>query len=442
MATQMTALRRRVVGDGIYTLTVRFGNMALAAALGILTARVLGPHGRGIYALPMIAAALVTSGFAGLTTATSYFMLARNAGRSILRPALLTAVILVFVGVAATIAIAAGDRALWSAVPAALSLPASALLMVAYGYAIGIKRVRANTTIALASTLVTLGMMALGLGFFGRTPATAIAVWIVSGALVAAGVGTLLYRHSRTLGAGPVVGVGEFCGYTLRAALASIVTLLNYRGDVYIVALFAAPSALGMYTLAVAAAETLLAATQVTNVVASPHIASSGDRHAADLAARCVRHNLLVALPVCAAIALIAPFAVHILYGVAFLPMVSSLRVLLVGVLALSLGSPISTYFTLRIGKPEVATTLAAVSAGLCIGTSVALVPRWGMIGAAVGSTVGYLIGQVLGIAYFSRRSGIGVLHILVPSGTDVAFYRELAASFMRRVALRGTRAT
>jgi O-antigen/teichoic acid export membrane protein len=369
-------------------------------------------------------------------------MLARGAGRSILRPALVTAGLLVVAGAAIAVLIAAGDRAVWSALPAALSLPASALLMVAYGYAIGIKRVRINTTIALASTLVTLVLMGLALWIFGRTPAVAIAVWIVSSALVAAAVAAILYRHSRSLAAGPAVGVREFCGYALRSALASVVTLLNYRGDVYIVALFSPPAVLGMYTLAVAAAETLLAATQVTSVVALPHIASSDNRHAAVLASRCVRHNLLVAAPVCLALALIAPLAVGILYGAAFLPMVASLRVLLIGVLALSLGGPISAYFTLRVGKPEVATTLATVSAVLCIATSIALVPRWGMVGAALGSTVGYLVGQSLGIAYFSRNSSISVLEILVPSGTDIAFYRELVAALVRRIAFRGTRTT
>src|SRR5690348_7675566 len=68
----------RVMYDGLYTFAVRLLNIGMAAGLTVLTARMLGPSGRGTYALPGVEAALVASAFGGLSSATSYFLLNRN----------------------------------------------------------------------------------------------------------------------------------------------------------------------------------------------------------------------------------------------------------------------------------------------------------------------------------------------------------------------------
>src|SRR5579872_2415536 len=132
--------------------------MCLAAVLGIITARALGPHGRGVVALPMVDAALVTAAFAGLTSATSYFMLREHAGRAVLRAGLWSIAVFVTLGALATVVIAVIAHHPWAALPATLSLPGTAVLMLAYGYAVGTHRVRINTTLAVINTCTVLSM--------------------------------------------------------------------------------------------------------------------------------------------------------------------------------------------------------------------------------------------------------------------------------------------
>ena len=415
-------LRGRLAADGIYTFALRILSMLVAASLGVLTARVLGAHGRGIYAAPMVDAGIASAGFSGLSSATSYFLLRRDCGSDIVRIVLSATAVFVAIATVVTVALAYLARSPWAAVPAVLSLPGPALLMVVTGYATGTHRIRLTTTFPAASTALLLLVMAATFATISRAPSAAIAVWVATPNLAALAMLIWMIRDARDLPKGRS-SARAFLRYSLRAGLVSLVTLLNYRADIYIVAVFCPPAMLGMYTLAVSASEALLAATQVTAVVTAPHIGSLDERAAAELVARAVRHNVFVATLTCAALALVAPFAVRLLYGAAFAGVVPALRVLLAGVLALSLGSPMSTYFTIRQGRPEVALVLAGMSATICIVASLALVPRIGILGAAFASSSAYILGQSAALVYFARCSGIALTSMLVPRTNDIRTY-------------------
>ncbi len=203
--------------------------------------------------------------------------------------------------------------------------------------------------------------------------------------------------------------------FGIKVGLVNLVSLLNYRADLYIVALLATTADLGMYTVAIAAAESLLVPTQVAALVTSPHIGSLDKNAAARLAARCIRVNLLIALAVCGLLFIVATPLVHLLYGAAFLPVVPALRILLLGVLALSLGSPMATYFTLKMGRPEVPLRLAGTSAVICIAVAIVLLPQFGIVGAAIGSSTAYIIGQAAAFWYFTRTTGLDFASMIVP---------------------------
>lgn len=426
-------LRNRLVADGLYTFAFRLANMALAAILGVVTARMLGPAGRGIYAIPMVDAGLVSAVFSGLASAMSFYLLRRDAGRYAIGAGFGAAAIGCLLGGSAVFAIAYFSHTLWAALPAVLSLPPVAMLQMLYGYCTGTHRVRFNTTATLLNTILLFALMLGAFTAFGHLPMVAIATWVVAGNAFAAGLATWMIVDSRKLKGTPV-SAWSFIAYGARTGAVSLVSLLNYRADIYIVALLTTPAQLGMYSVAVAAAETLLTVTQVTAMVSSPHIGSLDERAAAYLAARCVRHNLVLSTLTCAVLALVAPIAVGLLYGAAFLPAVPALRVLLVGVVALSLGSPMSSYFTIRLGRPEVAFVLASGSACVCIGLSLLLVPRIGILGAAYASTAAYIVGQIASVFYFGVVARIKPAYMLVPRLSDLQTYMSVARSLFTRI--------
>lgn len=429
----------RVMYDGLYTFVMRILNVGCAAGLGILTARLLGPAGKGLYALPSVEAGLVASAFGGLGAALSYFMLNRRSGRRVLVPAFWTAAAFVTIGAIAIVPIAMIAGRTWAILPAILSLPASAAINVATGYAVGIKRIRYATTMNVIVTLLTFALMALGLFFVSRNAWVAIWVWIVSSTFVGVVAIAAVIMHSRSREGDEPVAFREFATFGVKVGMVNLVSLLNYRADLYIVAIMTSAASLGMYTVAVSAAESLLVPTQVAALVTSPHIGSLERPEAARITARCVRNNLLIALFVCGALSVFAAPIVHLLYGTAFLPVVIVLQFLLIGVLALSLGSPMSSYFTLKLGRPEIPLRLAALSAAICIAVSLALVPVLGMLGAAIGSTLAYVAGQTAATLYFCRTTRIGARSLFLPTEDDrrsyLAFLRTMLADSRRLIA-------
>jgi O-antigen/teichoic acid export membrane protein len=425
-------MRQSILNDGLYTFVVRTLNIAAALAVGVLTARILGPAGKGIYALPVIQSGLVATAFPGLSSATSYFLLNGNAKAGILRPITITSIFFVAAGSLVVLLVAALSNALWAAPAAIASLPAAAMAMAVTGYVTGIKRVRYSSTFAIVTTLVTLVLTVLGFFIIARTPLTAIVAWVASTTVVSLLAWVAMAMHARKLGPGVPVDLRAYVRLALSVAATSIVSMLNYRGDLYAVAILLPPFDLGLYSVATSAPQALLLPTQVAATVTSPHIGALERPAAARLAGRCVRNNMLLAVLMCVILFAFAPLVVHAFYGAAFLPLVGSLRILLVGVVAYALGSPVSAYYTLKMARPHVPLLFAGVSAAACIALCIVLIPHFGIDGAAIASSAGYIAGQVLALRYFTRDTGIPLRTILIPTLEDVAVYHDFVRNLWR----------
>ncbi len=425
-------MARNLVGDGLVTLLTRVANLVGVAVLSIITARLLGPQGRGIYALPLIDAGLVSATFTGLASSVSYFMLNKKVGRGALLPAFLTAGIFVVFGSGVVVLLALLTHQSWAALPAVASLPFSASMSVCLGFINGVKKVRHNMLLGLLSTILTMTLMLLGFYFVGRTPSVAIAVWLITSVTVACCTTATTLYFARRL---PYTAVPfrEYFNFTIKVGALSFITLINYRVDVYLVAIFASPATLGMYTLAVAAAESLQTVTQVATIVTAPHIGSLERTAALKLTSRCVRNNTALAAILCVFVGIAAPLLVHVLYGAKFLAIVPALRVLLLGVVALAGASALSSYFTLKMGKPEVSVVMASISAAICFTVTMLLLPRIGVLGAAIGTASSYIFGQLLSVWYFCRDTGETFSSVLLLKRGDVLFFREVVSGEVRR---------
>ena len=414
-----------ILKEGAQTLSIRILNTVFAAALGMLTARLLGPHGRGIYALPVLNAGLVIAFFSGLSTATSYMMLNKKYGSGVLKAGFQASLIYSILGAGAVTAIAYATHQAWTALPAAFALPPACAIAVATGYWFGVRRVRSANRLALFLTIATLVFMVIGLVLVARTPSMAIVAWIAANTVVGAVASFFVFLNSRRLSSDHVP-LAEFLSFATKVGSMGIVRLLNLRADVYVVAALASPAALGIYGVAVAGAESLLIVTQVASVVTMPHIGSLTTERAARLAARCARNNLVLAIAICLVVAALAPLFVGLLFGKAFLPAVWPLRVLLIGILATSVGSVISVFFTIRLGIPRLAVVPGIAAATVSVAASILLVPKLGIIGAAMGSTFGYIVGFIVTIWNFSRITHIPKRTVILPQSEDFESYRTL----------------
>ncbi len=418
--------------DALHIFSGRIVRTILALLLSILLARSLGPHDRGLYALPAtVYTGLLLSAFTGMIQAVPYFMLNANAGRGVLRPALLTGAVLTIGGSLPIVAMAEIGHNTWAIVPSVLLLIANVPPYIILGYAVGTRRIRWQSAYLALSTGALLAVMSVVLLLLSRTAWAAVISYTAVSLLIGAVCLTILVKDAAALPDAKVPFAG-FLFFTLRAGLTNLVTQLNYRGDLYVVALLTTPAVLGLYTVAVSAADTLFIVTQVPAVVTSPHVGAMECARAAVFTAKCVRGTLLTSLAIAIAAAAIAPYGVSLLYGQAYMPIVPAVRLLMVGVVVLSLAAPISNYFTLKLGRPEITLASASCAAVACISVSFYLVPRFGIVGAATATAVAYALGQSVAIAFFVRQSGISLFNVLIPAPGEIRTYAKLGKALLR----------
>jgi len=413
-----------IIADGIHTLVTRILKACLVALLGIITARALGPAARGIYVLPNIEASFMMTMCSGLLGATTYFVIKNNLKR-LPDSAFGAALVFSFAGGLVTYAIALLSHQLWAALPAILAVFAGSAGSVANGFWYGMHRVRSVNAFAIVSSLVSLAIIG-GTLFFVRDPHIAVNAWVASSLLT--GVGALAFIVLRYRGvASDGASFAEFIPFTLKMGATALVSLLNYRIDVYVVALMTSPLGLGLYTIAVTGAESLSTLTQVAGAVTLPHIGSLDNRASIQLTVRACRANFAITIALCVVGVLVAPVAVRGLFGAAFGPAVPALRVLLVGALGMSTASVISSYFSIHLGRPYLTLLMAGISAVICLLISVALIPRIGIVGGAIGTASSYLATQTIALLYFSRLTGVPLAQIYWLQKDDIAAYTAMA---------------
>ena len=390
------------------TTNASLATTVLAALGSLLIARALGPAGRGDWAVISALALLIgTVGTLGVPTAVSYGLAQLPYARRAmyLRAALCAALLLAMLAGTACTAVALmltlGDAptlvlALSGCISAAVVMHQIVQHAVLTG---GTLRWYAAAQIAPpALTLLALGMLAAS-GSLSVLAVTAVsALSGASGAAVAlrglqrAG---LLRRRPLWLPLREVVT-------TLRPDLTYAVTTFAtislsqvvHRVDVLLVSGYKGSTAAGLYAVAVQVADLLMVVPAALGMVLFRRAATSVSGHWGD-----ALRTLAWTAPIAAAAALLVGVAAGSLiegfFGAEFAGAVAPLRWLLPGVVLLGLQSLVSSYLAGR-GRPRAVLYAWTIAAAFTIVADLIVVPVHGIEGAAIVSSVSYLL--VLGL--------------------------------------------
>jgi O-antigen/teichoic acid export membrane protein len=228
---------------------------------------------------------------------------------------------------------------------------------------------------------------------------------------VAVGLGALaVYARSSRLAIprpqlhGPTVRL--LLAYGLPYAAYSIVQTFSNRFDYLLLRIFGDASDVGVYSISVAQGELLWMLPTAVGFVLFPRVAAlvkTDVELAAAETALLLRWSLLLAACGALFLALIATPLTRIMYGHAFLPAVGPLRILLVGIVASSALQVLSS-FLLGTGRLRLLVLSTAVGFALNLGLNLALIPAYGIKGAAVSSGISYSVTALL-LTLLARRS-------------------------------------
>jgi O-antigen/teichoic acid export membrane protein len=166
--------------------------------------------------------------------------------------------------------------------------------------------------------------------------------------------------------------------------------LLNARLDFAIVGALVGPAALGVYAVASRYAELLRLPGLAVNYVLYPTYARQGGAGAARDARRILPRvaiiPAIVALPLGVAAIFVIPFA----YGEAFRPAIVPTWILLFGLAGVGV-TGVTTAFLYGDGRPGLNSLGLGTGLVVTVVLDILLIPRFGILGAAVASCAAYL---------------------------------------------------
>ena len=395
--------RRSFASSAVLTYATNVAVAVLGLVNVLIIARALGPEGRGSVAFLTTVAYLTSQLFTlGVQQANANFAAkepertTRIAGNSAVLAfavggvavALVAALVALFPSVGAGSDTALRWLALGSVPFLILQVYVQQIAIAHYGFGVSnlswllgpVTNVLVNGTVAVAGSL-TVGV-AVGSWVGGQMLALVTLVW-------------WLHRRHGGFGRPDAQLARRQLGFGVRAHLARVMTLGNYRLDQWLLGAMAGPKQLGYYSVAVSWAEALFFLPTTLALVQRPDLVRSTGDDAGRRAAVVFRAAIVITVVLALGMVLLAPFLCVTVFGPEFEESVDQLRILALGafgIVALKLfGNALVAQ-----GRPLLEMRAVAVAFALILGIDLLLIPSLEGTGAAIGSLVGYSAGGVL----------------------------------------------
>jgi O-antigen/teichoic acid export membrane protein len=426
------------------TFATRVALVLVGLVTSVIMARALGPTGRGLFSLAVVTSTMVFYATnLGIGASSGYYLGRKKTPLEDLAGNLLS--LSVAVG-AAALALSLSLSGLlasrivpsvphWAIVVALFAVPFAGLL---YAFQM---LFRANddflnfNVVELLQPCSFFVIFVLGMVFVpARLFGASVVAFLVS--MVVAGLGAVLlmrrcvrfgFRWDRDI----VTGTLRF---GVQQNIAIFLDIINYRFDMLLVNYFLDPAHVGFYSISLAIPEKLWNVPNILSSVLHPRVAHAGDDEDANReTARVSRITVLIIGVSCVAILLLGRVAIRLLYSDRFLPAVSPMLVLLPGILMMSVAKVLTSDLIAR-GYPRANLWAGLVAVAANVGCNVILIPRMGIGGAALASSVSYTLYAAVVAGYFMRVTGVRLDLVVVPRADDARYLFRAARRELSRV--------
>lgn len=413
-----------LISDGSLSTIGAVLATGISGIASIIIARELGVESRGRWAVISSLAVIVsTFASAGLPIAVA-FGGARLGGDDRVRfvqSALIATVVLATTAGAVYLGVAAILRppAPAAVVAVGLSIPA-ATVVYAVGHALtltvgSMRWYAAAQVLAALATLVAI----IALAIAGAVTVLAVVIVSAGAQLIGACVCFVVLRGRHVLGTRLVVrdratAVRALRPYLVYAAMTFAtlsLTQVVQRLDLLLVSGFRGSHAAGLYAVAVQLTDLMLVVPGALGLVMFRRGARGSLGHFTDTM-RVLRLTALFGIAASLLALALAGWAVPLVYGNAYRGAVTPLRWLLPGVIAFSVQSVLSSYLAGR-GRPRAVLVAWLLGAVFGIGVDLFVIPAYGVVGAAIVSSLSYLLVTSVHIKAMRSLAPNGVAEVL-----------------------------
>ncbi len=424
-AVGVTHARPSLARGTVRVLAVQGGSVALLLALQVTLSRLMGPEGYGRYAYVLSwTAALALLGTWGMDATVlrgvaGYAQLGQDRLlRGVLRAGVGVALAsgLLVGSAAAAVGWAFGGELRGAFVVAGLAIvPLLAVLDIGRASLQGLHRAAAGLSLRmLVHPVAMLGLVGLAWSAGRRTFEAPHVLALEAGALALAvllGAGLL-----RRWGGQRLIGPADYeLGRWLGAGMALLVYqgfhVINTRADMLLLGALRGPASTGPYFAALQISKPLLLGLLAVGAVAAPRFAASHVANRPAEVERLLRWCLLgiaaLTLPAAAGLVVAGPWLLG-LFGSEFVGAYPALLVLVAAQTANALFGPVG-YLMMMTGRQRQAAACVGLAAAANIALNLLLIPRLGLVGAALGTLASVLIWNGLIWVYLRQRLGMRV---------------------------------
>jgi O-antigen/teichoic acid export membrane protein len=216
-------------------------------------------------------------------------------------------------------------------------------------------------------------------------------------------------------------GLKEAMAYSAPCYGANLAQFMNYKLDVFFVNAMVGTAALGIYQLAVTLTQSLALLPTAAATILLPLVAAEHERPVENAARTAQVARLIVFVSAISGLILgvVSFWVIPKAFGPAFSASVVPLLVLLPGAICLSLASVLASHLA-GIGRPDL--NLRASLAGLFVTVplDILLIPRAGIVGAALASSCAYFLSTALNAWYFHRKTNISIKELVLISPAEI----------------------
>ncbi len=408
---------------------------------GIITARLLGPHDRGVFTvLLLLPQTLVNFAKMGVAQANVYYI--RKRGASISTVASNALVLTIAVGVLVFLFCFFGGQ--WVLAPFTKGADRSAVwlsltmvpffLIESYFLAIlqAVENFRAYNMQSVYKAVFSFATIAIALLAIkgGLWAALLSQVMVIAGANL-----WLLYQVRRVAPYGfrwdSAIGRGTL-EFGAKSYLQTLAAHLHYRVDVYMIAYFLNPAQVAFYSIAVNLTNPILQIPDAIGTVIFPKLAGSSEADAHTRTAVTCRHTLFATIVAAIFYAGVGSQLLTLAYGKRYAPAIPPMLVMLPGIIMISVYQILTRNFTSR-NRQQV--NIVSAGSALCLNVTLNafLIPRVGIVGAAFSTAISYSVAALILLFVFVRESGGSLRGTIVIRMTDLASYpRMLVAAGTR----------
>lgn len=422
--SQVTRPRKRPDQALQGTLATNISLAALAAATGILAARLLGPSGEGelaaIQTWPLL---LGTLSMLGLDTALVYFISRQpEKGKQLTTTATV-------IGLASSLAVGA---VAWFALPFLLSAQTSQVvsaarvfLLIGVVYAVigiphgslrGVHEFTAWNLYRLVPGFAWLCILLIFL-IVKSSQAIPLSRWYLCANFVCC-LPLLVIVARRLQGRYRLDGqlAPPMLRFGLPSALTSLPQTINIRFDQLLIIAFLPSRSLGFYVVAVSWSGAVSPLLSALGSVLFPRVSAERDTdRKGHLLAMSLQSGLLVAALTSVIFVLLAPIGVPLIFGERFAPAIPSALVL-VPAGAILAWAGIAEDGLRGLGRPTIVLLAEVTAAVVTLASLPVLLHAYGIFGAAVASLLGYSTVAIFTTVAISRSTQQPICSLIIPT--------------------------